>query len=66
MKKNSYGTCVCSVCFFICQSTFLSYFFSALNIFPGFSLNFARTLGRQLLNGSRVIHMDSLFLESKA
>ena len=51
---------------FICQSTFLSYYFSALNIFQGFSLNFARTLGRQLLNGSRVIHTSSLFLESKA
>ena len=36
---------------------FLPYYFSALNIFQGFSLNFARTLGRavdKLLNGSRV------------
>ena len=36
---------------------FVSYYFSALNIFQGFSLNFARTLGRavdKLLNGSRV------------
>ena len=36
---------------------FLSYYFSALNIFQGFSLSFARTLGRavdKLLNGSRV------------
>ena len=36
---------------------FLSYYFTALNIFQGFSLNFARTLGRavdKLLNGSRV------------
>ena len=51
---------------------FLSYYFSALNIFQGFSftgLNFARTLGctvDKLLNGSRVIHTGSLFLESKA
>ena len=33
---------------------FLSYYFSALNIFQDFSLNFARTLGRtldKLLNG---------------
>ena len=54
------------ICLFICQSTFLSHYFSALNIFQGFSLNFARTLVRQLLNGSRVIHSSSLFLESKA
>ena len=36
---------------------FLSYYFSALNIIRGFSLNFARTLGRAVdksLNGSRV------------
>ena len=36
---------------------FLPYYFSALNIFQGFSLNFARTSGRavdKLLNGSRV------------
>ena len=36
---------------------FLSYYFSALNIFQGFRLSFARTLGRavdKLLNGSRV------------
>ena len=36
---------------------FVSYYFSALNIFEGFSLNFARTLGRavdKLLNGLRV------------
>ena len=48
---------------------FLSYYFSALNIFQGFSLNFARTLERavdKLWNGSRVIHTGSLFLESKA
>ena len=48
---------------------FLSYYFSALNIFQGFSLYFARTLERtvdKLWNGSRVIHTDSLFLESKA
>ena len=35
----------------------LSYYFSTLNIFQGFSLNFARTLGcalDKLLNGSRV------------
>ena len=35
---------------------FLSYYFSAPNIFQGFSLNFARTLGRtvdKLFNGSR-------------
>ena len=35
---------------------FLSYNFTALNIFQGFGLNFARTLGRavdKLLNGSR-------------
>ena len=42
----------------ICQSTFLSYYFLALNIFSrSFSLNFARTLGHavdKLLNGSRV------------
>ena len=57
------------ISFFICQSTFLTYYFSALNIFQGFSLNFARTLGRAVdtfLNGSRVIHKGSLFLESKA
>ena len=51
---------------------FLSYYFSALNIFQGFSLyfaDFARTLERavdKLWNGSRVIHTGSLFLESKA
>ena len=51
---------------------FVSYYFTALNIFQGFSLNFARTLGHpivKLLNGSRVnsvIHTGSLFLESKA
>ena len=48
---------------------FLSYYFSALNIFQGFSLNFARTLEcavDKLLNGPRVIHTGSLFLESKA
>ena len=36
---------------------FVSYYFTALNIFQGFSLNFARTLGHsvdRLLNGSRV------------
>ena len=36
---------------------FLLYYFSALNVFQGFSLSFARTLGRtvdKLLNGSRV------------
>ena len=36
----------------------LSYYFSALNIFQGFSLNFARTLERavdKLWNASRVI-----------
>ena len=36
---------------------FLSYYFSALNIFQGFSLSFARTLRHavdKLLNGSRV------------
>ena len=57
------------ICFFICQFTFLAYYFSALNIFQGFSLNFARTLRHavdKLLNGSRVSHMGSLFLESKA
>ncbi len=34
-----------------------SYYFSAMNIFQGFSMNFGRTLGRavdKLLNGSRV------------
>ena len=44
---------------------FLSHYFSVLTIFQGFSLNFARTLGRavdKLLNGSRVIHTGSLFL----
>ena len=48
---------------------FLSYYFSALNIFQGFSLYFARTLERavdKLWNGSRIIHTGSLFLESKA
>ena len=43
------------ICFFISQSTFLSYYFAALNIFQGFSLNFARILERavdKLLNGS--------------
>ena len=48
---------------------FLSYYFSALNVFQGFSLYFARTLERavdKLWNGSRVIHTGSLFLESKA
>ena len=57
------------ISFFICQSTFLTYYFSARNIFQGFSLNFARTLGRAVdtfLNGLRVIHKDSLSLESKA
>ena len=36
---------------------FVSYYFTALNIFQDFSLNFARTLGHavdKLLNGSRV------------
>jgi len=36
---------------------FVSYYFSALNIFQGFSLPFAKTLGHgvvKLLNGSRV------------
>ena len=48
---------------------FLCYYFSALNIFQSFSLNFARTLEHavdKLLNGSRVIHTGNLFLESKA
>ena len=48
-------TCV-FICFFLCQSTFFIYF-SKLNIIQGFSLNFARTLGRavdKLLNGSRI------------
>ena len=44
---------------------FLSYYFSALNIIQGFSLNFARTLGRavdNLLNGSRVTsHRQFIF-----
>ena len=45
------------ICFSVCQSTFLSYFFLALSIIQDFSLNFARTLGRavdKLLNSSRV------------
>ena len=46
------------ICFFICQPTFLSYYFLPLDISSrSFSLNFARTLGRavdKLLNGSRV------------
>ena len=33
-------TCV-FICFFIRQSTFLSYYFSALNVFQGFSFSFA-------------------------
>ena len=47
-----------TVYLFICQPTFLSYYFLPLDIFSrSFSLNFARTLGRavdKLLNGSRV------------
>ena len=49
-------TCV-FICFSICQSTFLSYYFLALSIIQYFSLNFVRTLGRavdKLLNSSRV------------
>ena len=49
-------TCVL-VFFSICQCIFLAYYFSVLNIFQGFSLNFARNLGRavdKLLHGSRV------------
>ena len=48
---------------------FLYYYFSALNIFRGFSLNFARILEREVDkfgNASRVIHTGSFFLESKA
>ena len=48
---------------------FLSYYFSTLNIFQGFSLNFAKTLGRvveKLLNGSRVNSHRQLCFESKA
>ena len=46
---------------------FLSYYSSALNIFQGFSLSFARTLGRAVdkLNGSKVYFTGILFLESK-
>ena len=44
---------------------FVSYYFSALNIFQGFSLNFAKTLGRavdKFLNGSRIIsHRQFIF-----
>ena len=70
-------TCV-FICSFFVNLHFLSYYFSALNIIQGFSLNqrglclnrLERTLGRavdKLLNGSRVkIHTGSLFLESKA
>ena len=39
-----------------------------LTIFQGFSLNFARTLGRavdKLLNGSRVNHTGNLFLVAR-
>ena len=56
LKLKSNFTCV-FICFLICQSTFLSYYFSAPNIFQGFSSIFARTSGRaadKLLNGSRV------------
>ena len=46
------------ICSFICQPTFLSYYFLPLDIFSrSFSLNFAQTLGLavdKLLNGSRV------------
>ena len=48
------------VCLFVSlfvNLQFVSYYFTALNIFQGFSLNFARTLGHavdKLLNGSRV------------
>ena len=50
--------CLCIYLFLYLSIYILSYHFSALNIFQGFSLNFARTLGRAvgklLLNGSRV------------
>lgn len=48
------------VCLFVslfANLQFVSYYFSALNIFQGFSLTFAKTLGHavvKLLNGSRV------------
>ena len=48
------------MCLFVSLSVnlqFVSYYFTALNIFQGFSLNFARTSGHavdKLLNGSRV------------
>ena len=47
---------------------FLSYYFSALNIFQGFSLNFARTSERavdKLWNSSRVIHTGRQFIFGK-
>ena len=50
------------VCLFVSlfvNLQFVSYYFTALNIFQGFSLNFARTLGHAVL-----IHMGRLFLES--
>ena len=58
------------MCLFVSLSVnlqFVSHYFTALNIFQGFSSNFARTLGHavdKLLNGSRLIHTGSLFLES--
>ena len=48
---------LCACFFSICQCIFLAYYFSVLNSFQGFSLNFARNLGRavgKLLHGSRV------------
>ena len=48
---------VCLFASFFVSPHFISYYFSSLNILQGFSLNFARTLGRavdKLLNGSRV------------
>ena len=47
---------------------FLSYYFSALNIFQGFSLYFARTLEcavDKLWNGSRVLNSHGQFIFGK-
>ena len=55
-SESAYLPVYLFVSFFI-NLHFLTYYFSALNIIQGFSLNFARTLGRavdKLLNGSRV------------
>ena len=58
---NLFSTCATlPVCLFVSPFVhlqFVSYYLTALNIFQGFSLNFARTLGHavdKLLNGSRV------------